>query len=204
MNFNSMKGFFGSDFGRIHDEGIALTANGLGVRTKSSSYAVYDKEKDTITVVPAELTFGEVPVFAFPTNKLEIGDLILHNGFLKYVAGVDKDNGDVLVIHVKTQEVQTIKPAKTMLGYVLASKVFTPFENMKGMFGGDGSGKFDQNALMMMALMGDGGFLGGDDGDGDDTMLMAMMMGGFGGGDASANPMGNMLPMLMMSKFFKG
>lgn len=126
-----------------------------------------------------------------------MGDLILHNGFLKYVAAVE-DNGDVLVIHVKTNEVQTIKPAKTMLGYVAASKVFTPFENMKGMFGGDGSGKFDQNALMMMAML-------GDDEDGDDNpLLMLAMMGGLGGGDASANPFGNMLPMLMMSKFMKG
>ena len=53
---------------------------------------------------------------------------------------------------------------------------------------------------MMMALS--GGDLFGD-GDGDNGLMMAMAMGGFGGAAGGANPMGNLLPLLFMSKAFK-
>lgn len=213
MNMKSLKSFFGSGFGKLDaSNGVALTFQGLGVRSKDGQFNIFDKGTKTISAVPAEMVLGEFPAYAFPTNKLEVGDLVIHNGDLKYVsavpaAAVDGAPADTEfeMVNIKTQVVEKVIPAKTMLGYVVASKVFTPFGNIGSggnVFAGGAAGgaAFNPQMLMAMAVMSDGDIAGGD----DDGMMMAMMMGGFGGGAAdAANPMGSMLPILMMSKMFK-
>lgn len=202
MNFNSLKSFFGSGFGKVDtDISVAITANGLGVQMKDGNYAIYDKVAKSITVVPESLAFADIPLFCFPATELAEGDLVIQNGFLKHVVAVDTEGKTVMVINPRTQELQTLVPTKTMLGYVYASKVFSPFESFgKAFTGGDAAGGLDKNMLMMMALS--GGDLFGD-GDGDNGLMMAMAMGGFGGAAGGANPMGNLLPLLFMSKAFK-
>lgn len=208
MNMKSLKSFFGSGFGKLDAaNGVALTIQGLGVRGKDGQFNIFDKDTKTISAVPAEMSLGDFPAYAFPTNKLEVGDLVIHNGDLKYVSAVpDAAVGDAVaetefeMVNIKTQVVEKVIPAKTMLGYVVASKVFTPFGGTSGnIFGGTGA--FNPQMLMALAVMSDVDM----GGDGDDGMAMAMLMGGgFGGGDAAgANPMMNMLPILMMSKFMK-
>lgn len=204
----SMKTMFGSAFGKVDGSiGVALTIKGLGVKIADGSYAIYDKDTNSISTVPSDMILGEFPSYAFPTNELVAGDLIVHGNTLKFVKDKNED-GSFSAVNVKTQTIETILPAKTMLGYIVASKVFSPFSGMGGMFGGSSDGKpaMDSNMLMMMAMLGDGDLFGGKGGKGGDmdSLLPLMMMGGMGGAKADgAGPFGNMqsmLPMLMMMK----
>ena len=194
MKLNLSK-LMGGTFGKIDGLGIKMTIQGLGIKASDGNIAVYDKDKNAIAAIPDDLTFGEVPVYAFPTNKFDVGDLIVHNNILKFVTKVNEDNS-IEAVNIRDQIVQTIIPAKTMLGYFTASKVFTPFESI--CLGGAGAGgALDQNALMMLAMFG-----GDEDGDEDglSSMLPLMLMGGgLGGkGDGKGFDLNSILPFLLM------
>ena len=192
MKLNLSK-LMGGTFGKIDGLGIKMTIQGLGIKASDGNIAVYDKEKNAIAAIPDDLTFGEVPVYAFPTNKFDVGDLIVHNNILKFVTKVNEDNS-IEAVNIRDQVIQTIIPAKTMLGYFTASKVFTPFESLKL---GGGEGGFDQNTLMALAMF------GGDedsDEDGLSSMLPLMLIGGgLGGkGDGKGFDLNSIIPILLM------
>lgn len=198
MNMKSL--FGGSVFGKIPNSPIRFTIQGMGVKTKDGQVAVYDKAAKSITMVPDDLTIGDLPVFAMPTPALAEGDLIYHNGNVKFVREV-KEGGNIVALNYQTQVCEEIIPAKTLFGYVAASKIISPFE---GLVGGVAGGDLTKNPLMLMALMGDGELSMGD-GDDDGLMTMLLLSGGLGGGespfgDMTKNPL---MSYMLFSKLFK-
>lgn len=218
MKFNFAKMLGSQHIGRIDPSlGITFTMKGIGIRDKANggNINVYDSANNTISAIPEDFVLGDFPAYAFPTNDLAAGDLVIHNNSLKFVKSKNED-GTVSVVNYKTQEIQNLIPAKTMLGYFVASKVFSPFSGIVGGGGGGGGadgvfGGLKPEMLMMLAMMGDDGE-DGLFGGGDDSLFPLMMMSGglgnlFGGApaaDGAANPMGGMMQALILSKVLKG
>jgi len=194
MDFKKM---MGADFGKVDGKyGLRLTMLGIGVLTKNGQISVYDKTAKTITTVPDDLSIGELPFFAFPADKIEVGDLVIHNGLIKSITEIDESG--VIAIDILAQREEIILVSKNLFGFKGISKVISLFP--ADGFGSGGSpfgGDLTKNPMLMMALMGDGNLFGGDGDDSLMTMLMLSQMGGVGGGfgDIAKNPM---LMMMLM------
>lgn len=185
----NLKTIYGAEFGKINSNlGLRMTASGLGVKGSNGQITVYDKATGTLTTVPDELTIGDIPMYAFPADKLEKGDLIIHAGVIKVVKEPDAEG--CIAVNIRDQVEEIILIPRTFFGFKGISKVFSPFQGAIG--GADGT----FNPMMLMLMDGDG--FGGD----DNGLMMAMMMGGMNGG---ANGFGDMSknPMLMAMLFSK-
>lgn len=184
----NVKKILGADFGKVDSKyGLKLTMLGIGVLNKDGQVSVYDKKAGTITTVPNDLSIGDIPFFAIPTNEIAAGDLVIHNGLIKVVSESDADGG-VIAVNVRDQTEEVIIVAKNLFGYKNIAKIVSLFDPAGGgdsPFGGD----LMKNPLMLMMLMGDkGDSLFGGDGD---SMLPLLMMsqGGAGFGDLAKNPL---------------
>lgn len=193
----NLKNIYGAEFGKINDKfGLRLTANGLGVRGADGQITVLDKATKTLTTVPDALSIGDLPIYAFPADKLAAGDLIVHAGNVKAITEVD-ETGGVVAINFKTQTEEIILVPKTFFGFKGVAKIVSLFEG--GFTGGAEGG---MNPMMLMLLSDEGDLFGDEDGDGDGIMKMMLMSQMFGGksdlfgGDMAKNP----LMMLMLMK----
>jgi hypothetical protein len=196
------KKIFNVPFGKITDGSVQTSfgINGIALAAKDKdgnlrSYNVADKN---ISIVPADLTFGDFPAYVIPVDstKLVEGDLILNGKDLAYYSGKDED-GNSVVVDIKTAELKTLVPTKSAFGFNFVAKVMSPLSGIAPTTPADGSAPaFDPQMLILMSALGGDGDLF----DGDDGMLPLLLLTGGFGGKAGANPFGDMTsnPLMLM------
>ena len=145
-------------------------SGGIAVKT-TTGYKSYNVKNGRLTNCDSFVfDVGEELFFVIPTNKVEVGDIILVSGKPKCVVKSDKDT--ITVINYEDSTVETILPERHVFmgNTYFYGKIVSMFGNnfMKGKKGMD----------KMMSYM-----------------VMSEMM---KGSNASSNGMGSMLPMMML------
>ena len=158
-------------FGRIAPGMCRLSmSGGIAVKT-TTGYKSYNVKNGRLTNCDSFVfDIGEEFFFVIPTNKVEVGDIILVSGKPKCVVKSDKDI--ITVINYEDSTVETILPERHVFmgNTYFYGKIVSMFGNnfMKGKKGMD----------KMMSYM-----------------VMSEMM---KGSNTSSNGMGSMLPMMML------
>lgn len=171
-----MENMFGNMFGKLKPGMCRLSMNGGVAVHTSSGYKSYNVKTNKLTNC-SNFVFdiGEEFFFVIPTNKVEVGDIILVNKTPKCVIEVSKK--EIKVLSYEDSTIQTILPERhifmgetyfygkivsmfgpnflkgkkgmnKMMSYMMMSEV------MKGMSGGSTSG----NSMLPLMLMGGGNF----------------------------------------------
>lgn len=171
-------------FGKYDSSTIKYSFNGIAFLGADGTYNVYEKDGSLTNV--SDLVM-DIPVFAMPVSKAKIavGDVILSPDGNKPL--VVKEINDVTIVAVEpyTTEIKTFAPRKSIFGFDFYTKIVTPMD----MFGGATANADNPFGSMLPFLMfGDGKF-------DDNAMLMFAMMGG-----GTAFEGNNMLPFLLMNK----
>ena len=136
--FNLTNSFNGM-FGKIAPGMCRLTMNGeIAVATNNNGskvYKTYNIKKKTLTnVTNFCFNIGDEMFFVIPTNKVEIGDIILVQGKPKCVIGVDSTK--IEVIDYESSEIKQVVPERHIfMGNVyfygrIISKSFTFLERI--------------------------------------------------------------------------
>lgn len=166
-----MTNVFNGMFGKIAPGMCRLSMNG-GIAVKTSNgYKSYNVKNGRLTNCDSFVfDIGEEFFFVIPTNKVEVGDIILVSGKPKCVVKSDKDT--ITVINYEDSTVETILPERHVFmgNTYLYGKIVSMFGNnfMKGKKGMD----------KMMSYM-----------------VMSEMM---KGNNTSSNGMSSMLPIMMV------
>lgn len=167
-----MNNVFNNMFGKVPNGMCRLSMyGGIAVKT-SNGYKTYNTKKNHLTncsnfVFPV----GEEFFFVIPTNKVEVGDIILIANKPKCVISTGKDT--IQVINYEDSVVETILPERHIF---MGNAYF--YGKIVSMFGDDiiGNGKKGMNKLV--------GY-----------MMMSEMMKGSG----NNNSMASMLPLMMLT-----
>ena len=169
-----MNNVFGGLFGKIEPGMCRLGVNG-GIAVKTSTgYKSYNIKTGRLTNCDNFVfNIGEEFFFVIPTNKVEVGDIILVNGKLKCVVGAEKNK--ITVINYEDSTVDTILPERHV---ILGNTYF--YGKIVSMFGSNPlNGKNGTNKIMTY-------------------LMMSEMMKGVSGSSAN-NGMSSMLPLMMMN-----
>lgn len=169
---------FNNMFGKVPNGMCRLSMHG-GIAVKTSNgYKTYNVKKNRLTncsnfVFPV----GEEFFFVTPTNKVEVGDIIMIANKLKCVISIGKDT--IQVINYEDSVVETILPERHIF---MGNTYF--YSKIVSMFGDDiaGNGKKGMNKLvgyMMMSEM----MKGSGNNNSMNSILSLMMLsnGGFFG-----------------------
>ena len=176
---------FNGMFGKIAPGMCRLSmSGGIAVKT-NSGYKTYNIKTGRLTNC-ANFVFdiGQDFFFCIPTNKAEIGDILLINGKPKCVTKVDE--GTLTVINYEDSTVETVIPER----HVFMGNTYF-YGKIVSMFGDSFVGKGKKNVNQIMKYM----------------MLSEMMK---GNGGTSSNSFGNLMPLMLMSgangfgQFFNG
>ena len=167
-----MNNVFNNMFGKVPNGMCRLSMyGGIAVKT-SNGYKTYNLKKNRLTncsnfVFPV----GEEFFFVIPTNKVEVGDIILIANKPKCVISTGKDT--IQVINYEDSVVETILPERHIF---MGNAYF--YGKIVSMFGDDivGNGKKGMNKLV--------GY-----------MMMSEMM----KGSSNNNSMSSMLPLMMLT-----
>ena len=179
MNTNFMNGMFG----KIAPGMCRLSmSGGIAVKT-STGYKSYNVKTGRLTNCNSFVfDIGEEFFFLIPTNKVEVGDIILIGGKPKCVIEAEKNK--LTVINYEDSTIDTVLPER----HVFMGNTYF-YGKIVSMFGNDFmSGKKGMNKMMSY-------------------MMMSEMMKGHGTPGSNAN---SMLPMMMfmnggnMSNMFEG
>lgn len=165
MNTNFMNGMFG----KIAPGMCRLSmSGGIAVKT-STGYKSYNVKTSRLTNCNNFVfDIGEEFFFVIPTNKVEVGDIILISGKPKCVIEADKNK--LTVINYEDSTIDTVLPER----HVFMGNTYF-YGKIVSMFGSDFTGgKKGMNKMMSY-------------------MMMSEMMKGNG-----ANNMGGMFPMMML------
>ena len=166
-----MTNVFNGMFGKIAPGMCRLSmSGGIAVKT-TTGYKSYNVKNGRLTNCDSFVfDIDEEFFFVIPTNKVEVGDIILVSGKPKCVVKSDKDT--ITVINYEDSTVETILPERHVFmgNTYFYGKIVSIFGNnfMKGKKGMD----------KMMSYM-----------------VMSEMM---RGSNTSSNGMGSMLPMMML------
>ena len=166
-----MTNVFNGMFGKIAPGMCRLSmSGGIAVKT-TTGYKSYNVKNGRLTNCDSFVfDIGEELFFVIPTNKVEVGDIILVSGKPKCVVKSDKDT--ITVINYEDSTVETILPERHVFmgNTYFYGKIVSMFGNnfMKGKKGMD----------KMMSYM-----------------VMSEMM---KGSNTSSNGIGSMLPMMML------
>ena len=172
MNTNFMNGMFG----KIAPGMCRLSmSGGIAVKT-SSGYKSYNTKSGRLTNC-SNFVFGNTEEFFFviPTNKVEIGDIILIGGKPKCVVKVEKNM--ITVINYEDATVENVIPERHV---VMGNTYF--YGKIVSMFGNDlKGGKKGMNKLMSYMMMSE--FMKGSGGmtNNNNSMLPMMLMMNGGG-----------------------
>ena len=169
-----MTNMFNGMFGKIASGMCRLSMNGkIAVKT-TNGYKSYNM--DTNTLVNCDhfvFNIGEEFFFVIPTNKVDIGDIILANGKPKCVVKVE--NNTITVINYEDSTIETILPERHMF---MGNTYF--YGKIVSMFGNNFT-KGKDGMKQMMSYM----------------MMSEMMKGSGGDGATAMGGMGSILPMMM-------
>lgn len=172
MNTNFMNGMFG----KIAPGMCKLSmSGGIAVKT-SNGYKSYNVKTGRLTNC-SNFVFGNTEEFFFviPTNKVEVGDIILIAGKPKCVIEVEKNK--ITVINYEDSTIDTVLPER----HVFMGNTYF-YGKIVSMFGNDfKGGKKSMNKMMSY-------------------MMMSEMFKGTGGTDkfGMTNSNNSMLPMMLM------
>ena len=173
MNSNMFNGMFG----KIEPGMCRLSMNGeIAVKT-SSGYKSYNlKQNRLVNCSSFVFNIGEEYFFIIPTNKAEVGDIILANGKPKCV--IKNEKGMLTVVNYETGTVDTVLPERHMF---MGNTYF--YGKIVSMFGKDMfKSKNGTNQIMKYMMMSE--MMKGMSGNsGMNAMLPFMMMNGGGMGD---------------------
>ncbi len=179
---NEMK-FGNFDFGPV-DSSVRMSLYGMAIKNASGTYVAYDESSNSIMDVDI-LNFEGANKFIYKVpvalKEVRCGDVIIHARKPMFVQAAYTD-GRFKVLDVFDGEEKTIVPARSPFGFDFMTKVvsfvnFTnadnanPFGNLLPlMLLNDGNAK-DNDALMLMALMGNG-----TNGFANNSMMLYMLM----------------------------
>ena len=187
--FEGVGNMFNGMFGKIAPGLCRLTLNG-GIAVKTSGgYKTYNVKKGTLTNVTGFCfeDFGDDLFYVLPTNKVDVGDIILVGGKPKCV--ISTDGKTIKAIDYEGSEVKEIIPERHVLmgATYFYGKIVSMFGNTNFLKSGKGVNKIMQIAMMRDMM---GGNKSGDN-SGMGGMMQMMMMSQMMGGDKE-NGFGNM------------
>lgn len=167
-------------FGKIAPGMCRLSMNG-GVAVKTSNgYKSYNVKTGRLTNCDSFVfNIGEEFFFVIPTNKVEIGDIILVSGKPKCV--IESEKNKITVINYEDSTVETILPER----HVFMGNTYF-YGKIVSMFGSDmfknkkGTNKIMQYMMMSEMMKGNSG---NSSNNGMSAMLPFMMMGNNGMSD---------------------
>ena len=170
--FENLQNSFNGMFGKIAPGMCRLTMNGNIAVKCSNGYKSYNVTKGTLTnVTNFCFNVGDEMFFVIPTNKVEIGDIILVRGKPKCVTAVDKKI--ITVIDYDNSEVRQVVPERHVF---MGSTYF--YGKIVSMFGNSfkkGKGLGNIMKMMMFSQM-----MGGNTNSNNNfgqMMAMSMFMG---------------------------
>lgn len=178
--FENMQQTFNGLFGKIAPGMCRLTMNGNIAVKCSNGYKCYNVKKGTLTnVTNFCFNVGDEMFFVIPTNKVEVGDIILVQGKPKCVTVADKKV--ITVIDYENSEVRQVVPERHVFmgSTYFYGKVISMFGN--SFKGGKGLGNV-MKMMMFSQMMGSGNAGGGTMGNLSQMMAMSMFM------DGGSNP----------------
>ena len=178
--FENIQNSFNGLFGKIAPGMCRLTMNGnIAVKCKNG-YKAYNVSTGRLTnVTNFCFNLGDEMFFVIPTNKAEIGDILLVNGEPKCVIKAEKN--DITVIDYNNSEIKHIVPER----HVFMGSVYF-YGKIVSMFGNSfkkGKGLGNIMKMMMMSQM-----MGGGNGNGNNQFGQMMAMSMFMGGKSDNNP----------------
>lgn len=174
--FENIQNTFNGLFGKIAPGMCRLTMNGNIAVKCSNGYKCYNVKKGTLTnVTNFCFNVGDEMFFVIPTNKVEVGDIILVQGKPKCVTEATKKV--ITVIDYENSEVRQVVPERHVF---MGSTYF--YGKVISMFGNSfkqGKGLGNVMKMMMFSqMMGGGNAGGGTIGNLGQMMAMSMFMGG--------------------------
>lgn len=193
-----MEGMFNGMFGRIDHGMCRLSVNGdIAVKT-SKGYKYYNmKSGNLVNCNNFVFNIGEEMFFVIPTNKAEVGDILLMSGRPKCVINVDKKV--LTVIDYENSEIRQALPEKHVFmgNTYFYGKIVSFFGKTNFIKGKGGMNKIMKYMMMseMMKGFGSSGSEGAPTtpmvtGGGNfmqSMLMMNMMSGMFGGDDSEGN-----------------
>lgn len=175
--FENLQNSFNGMFGKVAPGMCRLTMNGNIAVKCGNGYKSYNVSKGTLTNVTSFcFNIGDEMFFIIPTNKVDVGDIILVGGKPKCVTSADKKI--ITVIDYENSEVRQIVPERHVF---MGSTYF--YGRIVSMFGNSfKGGKGLGNIMKMMMFSQMMGNNSSNNGFGQ-MMAMSMFM-----GDKNNNP----------------
>lgn len=168
--FENLQNSFNGMFGKVAPGMCRLTMNGNIAVKCGNGYKSYNVSKGTLTnVTNFCFNIGDEMFFIIPTNKVDVGDIILINGKPKCVTSADKKI--ITVIDYENSEVRQVVPERHVF---MGSTYF--YGKIVSMFGNSFKGGKGLGNIMKM-------------------MMFSQMMGG--NNNSSNNGLGQMMAMSM-------
>ena len=177
--FENLQNSFNGMFGKVAPGMCRLTMNGNIAVKCGNGYKSYNVSKGTLTnVTNFCFNIGDEMFFIIPTNKVDVGDIILINGKPKCVTSADKKI--ITVIDYENSEVRQVVPERHVFmgSTYFYGKIVSMFGN--SFKGGKGLGNIMK--MMMFSQMMGGNNNSSNNGIGQ-MMAMSMFM-----GDKNNNP----------------
>lgn len=170
--FENIQKSFNGMFGKVGADMCRLTMNGNIAVKCSNGYKTYNVKKGTLTnVTNFCFNVGDEMFFVIPTNKVEVGDIIIVGGRPKCVTEVNKKV--ITVIDYENSEVRQVVPERHVFmgSTYFYGKIVSMFGNMFK----EGKGLGNIMKMMMFSQM-MGGNQSNNNGFGQ-MMAMSMFMG---------------------------
>jgi len=170
--FENLQNSFNGLFGKVAPGMCRLTMNGNIAVKCNKGYKSYNVSKGTLTnVTNFCFNVGDEMFFVIPTNKAEVGDILLINGEPKCV--IEAKKNDITVIDYNNSEIKHVVPER----HIFMGSVYF-YGKIVSMFGnsfkkGKGLGNI-MKMMMFSQMMGNNGDKSGL----GQMMAMSMMMGG--------------------------
>lgn len=173
---------FNGMFGRLAPGMCRLSMNGkIAVKT-SNGYKSYDVAKNRLTNCDSFVfDMGDDMFFLIPTNKVEIGDIIMVAGKPHCVIAVE--DGSIKTLNYEDSSIENIVPERHML---MGSTYF--YGKIVSMFGNSLAGKNSASDMMKFYMMSQ--MMNGNGGSNNNLMPLMFMMNG--GGNMFDNMFGDM------------
>ena len=173
--FEDMSKTFNGLFGKVAPGMCRLTMNGSIAVKCSNGYKSYNVKSGRLTnVTNFCFNIGDEMFFTIPTNKVDVGDIILVAGKPKCVTEVDKNK--ITVIDYENSEIRQVIPERHVFmgNTYFYGKIVSMFGNIKGT-----KGLGNMMKMMMMSQIMGGNTSGNNTMSGlGQMMAMSMFMGG--------------------------
>ena len=162
---------FNFEFGKIKDNSVKISMNGLAFKDVTGSYVTYDAKTNKLTDV-SSLIFNMDFLYMMPVaiKDVKINDVLRHNNNYVVVTNI-KENGDIEAVKPFEGEKVVVVPKNNIFGFNYITKVVNMMENMFPNFAeateDNPFGNIGQMMLMSSMM---------EDRNGDNSMAKAMMM----------------------------